>query len=56
MKGIVQAVIAVAVVSVVVGVISRIMLVPVRGIQAHAFLEFGQVCLLLAIALQLKGK
>ena len=46
----------VAVISVVVGAISRLTMRPIYGMQAHAFLEFAGVCLLFAIALQLRGK
>ncbi len=48
--------IGVAVISAVVGIISRLMVKPVAGIFASAFLEFSAVCLLLAIALTLREK
>ena len=48
--------IGVAVVSAVVGIISRLMVKPVLGIFAGAFLNFSAICLLLAIALLLREK
>ena len=46
----------IAVISAVVGIISRLMMKPVSGIFASAFLEFSAVCLLLAIALFVREK
>jgi hypothetical protein len=48
--------IGMAVVSAVVGGISRLMMKPVSGIFASAFLEFSAVCLLFAIAVLLREK
>jgi hypothetical protein len=48
--------IGIAVVSAVVGIISRLTLKPVSGIFASAFLDFSAVCLLLAIALFVREK
>lgn len=48
--------IVVAVVSIVVGILSRLIVKPIAGIFASAFLEFSAVCLLLAIALILREK
>jgi len=48
--------VGVAVISAVVGIISRLMVKPVAGIFASAFLEFSAVCLLLAIALFVREK
>jgi hypothetical protein len=48
--------IGIAVISTVVGIISRFMMKPIVGIFASAFLEFSGVCLLLAIALSLREK
>ena len=55
MKAIVNIAIVVAVISLVVGLISRLTLTPVgpMGIEAEAFLQFTNTCLLLAIALAL---
>jgi len=46
----------VAVVSLVVGIISRLTLRPINGIEAQAFLRLSQTLLLLAIALVLLEK
>jgi hypothetical protein len=54
MKKAADLVMGVAVISAVVGVISRLMMKPVSGIFASAFLEFSAVCLLLAIALLIR--
>ncbi len=51
MKKICEAFIIVAVISLIVGVISRLMVKPILGIDAQAFLQFTQACLLFAIAL-----
>ena len=48
--------IGIAVISAVIGIISRLMVKPVVGIFASAFLEFSAVCLLLAIALLVRKK
>ena len=48
--------IGIGVISAIVGIISRLMVKPVAGIFASAFLEFSAVCLLLAIALILREK
>lgn len=56
MKKLADVVIIVAVISIVVGIISRITLVPVAGVFANAFLQFAGVCLLLAIALLIRAK
>ncbi len=37
-------------ISLVIGIISRMILQPVMGIEAHAFIEFTQACFLFAIA------
>ena len=51
MKKICEALIVVAAVSLIVGVISRLIVEPIMGIEAQAFLQFTQACLLFAIAL-----
>jgi hypothetical protein len=51
MKGICDVFIIVAVISLIVGVISRLIVEPILGIEAQAFLQFTQTCLLFAIAL-----
>jgi len=56
MKKLADIAIIIAVISVVVGIISRLTLKPVAGIFANAFLNFAGVCLLLAIALLLRQK
>lgn len=56
MKKLADAAIIVAVISVIIGIISRQTMQPVAGIFAGAFLEFAGVCLLLAIALLLREK
>jgi len=48
--------IGIAVISAVIGIISRLMVKPVAGIFASAFLDFSAVCLLLAIALLVREK
>jgi hypothetical protein len=50
MRKICEAFIVVAAISLIVGVISRLMVKPVMGIDAQAFLQFTQACLLFAIA------
>ena len=56
MKKAADLVIGIAVISAVVGIISRLMVKPISGLFASAFLEFSAVCLLLAIALLLREK
>lgn len=56
MKMVSDIAIVIGVISVVVGVISRWTVAPVAGVEAHAFLDFSAVCLLLAIALLLREK
>ena len=56
MKKMADIAIGIAVISTIVGIISRLTLKPVQGIFANAFLEFAGVCLLLAIALILREK
>ncbi len=51
MKKICEILIIVAVISLVLGVISRLMVEPFFGIEAQAFLQFTQACLLFAIAI-----
>lgn len=48
--------IVIGIISVVIGIVSRWSIVPVMGIEAHAFLDFSAVCLLLAVALSLREK
>ncbi len=54
MKKLADAIILVAVASIVVGIISRLLMQPFFGILASAFVQFAGVCLLLAIALLLR--
>ena len=51
MRKICEAFIVVAAVSLIVGLISRLMVQPILGIEAQAFLQFTQACLLFAVAL-----
>ncbi len=51
MKKICEAFIIVAVISLIVGVISRLIVEPIMGVEAQAFLQFTQACLLFAIAI-----
>ena len=51
MKALVNILVVVAAISIVVGIISRLTLTPVRGVEAHAFLNFTNTCLLFAITL-----
>ncbi len=51
MRKVCEAFIVVAVVSLIIGVISRLMVQPILGIEAQAFLQFTQACLLFAIAI-----
>ena len=54
MRKICEAFIVVAAISLIVGVISRLMVKPIIGIEAQAFLQFAQACLLFAIAIGLR--
>lgn len=56
MKKIADGAIGLAVVSAIVGIISRLMMTPIAGIFASSFLDFSAVCLLLAIALLVREK
>jgi hypothetical protein len=51
MKGICDVFIIVAAISLIVGIISRLMVKPIIGIEAQAFLQFTQACLLFAVAI-----
>ena len=51
MRKICEAFIVVAAISLVLGVISRLIVKPFLGIEAQAFLQFTQACLLFAIAI-----
>ena len=51
MRKICEAFIVVAAVSIILGVISRIIVKPFFGIEAQAFLQFTKACLLFAIAI-----
>ena len=51
MKKICEAFIVVAAISLIVGIISRLIVKPILGIEAQAFLQFTQACLLFAIAI-----
>ena len=51
MRKICEALIIVAAISLVLGIISRLMVEPFFGIEAQAFLQFTQACLLFAIAI-----
>ncbi|MCZ2844962.1 MAG: hypothetical protein O2U61_00440 [Candidatus Bathyarchaeota archaeon] len=51
MRKICEAFIVVAAVSLIVGVISRLMVKPIWGIEAQAFLQFTKACLLFAVAI-----
>ena len=56
MKVVADIAIAIGVISVGIGIVSRWTVALVMGLEAHAFLDFGAVCLLLAIALLLREK
>jgi len=56
MKKLADVAIILAMISVVLGIISRLVVQPIAGIFANAFLQFAGVCLLLAIALLLREK
>ncbi len=51
MRKICEILIVVAAISLIVGVISRLIVEPIMGIEDQAFLQFTQACLLFAIAL-----
>ncbi len=51
MRKICEAFIIVAAVSLVLGIISRLLMKPFLAIEAQAFLQFTQACLLFAIAI-----
>ncbi len=51
MKKICEAFIVIAAISLVLGIISRLIMKPFLAIEAQAFLQFTQACLLFAIAL-----
>jgi hypothetical protein len=51
MRRICEAFIVVAAISLIVGIISRLIVKPILGIEAQAFLQFTQACLLFAIAI-----
>ena len=53
MKSGANAVVLVGTLSLVVGIVSRLMKQPVAGIESHAIVDFAQACFLLAIALAL---
>jgi len=56
MKKLADVAIILGMISVVLGIISRLVVQPIAGIFANAFLQFAGVCLLLAIALLLREK
>ncbi|MBN1871707.1 MAG: hypothetical protein JW800_03950 [Candidatus Omnitrophica bacterium] len=56
MKKLADVAIIVGVISLIAGVASRLIMKPVAGIYASAFLQFAGVCLLLGIALVLREK
>ncbi len=51
MRKICEGFMVVAVISLILGVISRLIVKPFLGIEAQAFLQFTQACLLFAIAI-----
>ena len=58
MKNIASIAILVAAISLTIGLISRLFVLPMpitpgKGVEAHAFLEFANTCLLISIALTL---
>ncbi len=55
MKGSGQIALWAGVASLVLGMVSRALVVPIYGIEAHAMVEFAQACFLLAIATSLTG-
>ena len=56
MKGVANGLLVVAALSLVVGVLSRLNLHPVAGVEAQAFLQFSQTLLLASIALSVMKK
>ena len=54
MRKICEAFIVVAAISLIVGVISRLIVKPIIGIEAQAFLQFTQTCLLFAMAIGIR--
>ena len=56
MKGLANGLLVVAALSVVVGIISRLNLQPMAGIEAQAFIQFAQTLLLAVIALSVLKK
>jgi hypothetical protein len=61
MKAIVNISLVAAAISLILGIISRLTITPVplapgKGIEAQAFLQFTNTCLLIAITLMLKAK
>ena len=54
MKKVADVIIVVAVISIIVGIISRVTMKPISGVFASSLLEFAGVCLLLAISLLLR--
>ena len=56
MKMLANLLLAIAAFCVVIGVISRLSIQPIRGVEAQAFLQFAQTLLLAVIALSLMKK
>lgn len=56
MKAVADIAIAIGVISIIVGLVSRWTIAPIMGIEAHAFLSFGIACMVLAIALSVREK
>ncbi|HEX9780864.1 MAG TPA: hypothetical protein VGB20_06600 [bacterium] len=54
MRGAGQFAVIIGLVSMLVGIYSRWTVIPIRGIEAHAFLQFSQTCFLFAIAVFLQ--
>ena len=54
MKKLADGILIIAVVSVIIGIVSRLTWTPVRGIAAKEFLQFSVFCTLFAIALFLR--
>ena len=55
MRKICDVFIVVAAVSLVLGIISRLLMKPFLAIEAQAFLQFTQACLLFALVLRFRG-
>ena len=55
-KGLANGILVVASLSLVVGLISRLKVAPIAGIEAQAFLQFAQTLLLASIALSVMKK